>query len=768
MYDDAVPSPDPLPSRVAALVAGLIVHRDGRWGAAEVAAWAAGASPAPPTRRPEPARPPFAFAGDEQFHHVEPLMVRMQEASDHAAAALFGSTADRWAELTGWLTLFDRPDFVAADVAAELDRRGREGWSPDARLLLLIRRTVPGLRPSYRGVPLDRALLRHGEDDPRLRDLVGDLWRWRLLTELDGARGTEGFAAVDDLWQRLDGRWCAVATVLRTGKGRLQRHLADLGPDEWRTELLRLAAEPARLDLLREERERVQADVRALLDGPLDDLDELVATVDTATPTPSRRRRAQDPDVDELVGLLMVDLVADGARAIAHRVRDERDRAVAAAATRAVTWRQAEHWRAADRPVAMGWAAGVMGLALVVLVALLVAADAVPQRRFPLATDDRIAAAWAFVTVGLTAQTACEVWLAALIGGRYDPEFSLHARLLRAVAPVAAFGRHTYRYLWAAAVLAGALVAAGVVLVGLLVAPYAVMLPLLVAHVWWAWAAPPGLAGGARARTAAPTPRPTLRPTPRPPREDSTGELRQGPRREPGADLRAPATRRGADPDVPHGSTARRGRRRHPGRARRGGRGGRGLPHPRRARRPGHLREDRAGRVAAAARQRADTKAWDDTFAEVLVCRTRLVRLQERAGELGDSTPLPAPFTYAGQTREDVDAACRALDEQLREAEERQAELRIKAALKRRPRTATVNRSREAPDPDRPDPAPGGSAGPDTGPVTAPSDSPGSPTTPGTRQGPGSGPRTPGRPAGRPGPDGRRRPAGRAAHRRRR
>ena len=58
LHDDNLPVPAGLPGRVAALVAGLTVHRDIRWGAAEVAAWADGGSPAVPGRRPAPGVPP--------------------------------------------------------------------------------------------------------------------------------------------------------------------------------------------------------------------------------------------------------------------------------------------------------------------------------------------------------------------------------------------------------------------------------------------------------------------------------------------------------------------------------------------------------------------------------------------------------------------------------------------------------------------------------------------------------------------------------------
>ena len=379
--------------------------------------------------------------------------------------------------MRGRLAHFDRSGFAAADVAAELERHGTgpQPWSPDARLLLLIRRAMPSLRPTYRGVPLDRALLCHDDDaDPRLVDLVPDLWRWRLLPELDGAMGADGFAEIDGLWRRLDVRWRAVATVLHADGGRLQQHLANLDPGDWRTDLLRAAADPQRVV----QRSRDVAELQAELDGSPPGFAELVATV---LPPPRKRKRAAGPDVDELVGLLMVSRVARAARVMAQVAWEEEDRVTAAATTRAVEWHQKEHWRLADRPVAMGWAAAFLGIAFVVLAGLLVVGDTLPPRVLPLATADALSAAWAYLVVGLAAQTACEVALAAVIGGRYHYDYSLFTLLLRAVAPVAQFGRRTF--FAAAAVLAGAALAAAAVLPALLLAPYIVMAALLVAHV---------------------------------------------------------------------------------------------------------------------------------------------------------------------------------------------------------------------------------------------------------------------------------------------
>ena len=81
--------------------------------------------------------------------------------------------------------------------------------------------------------------------------------------------------------------------------------------------------------------------------------------------------------------------------------------------------------------------------------------------------------------------------------------------------------------------------------------------------------------------------------------------------------------------------------------------------------------------AANASARRADTKAWDDAFAETMICNARLIRLREQAATMGDTTQLPAPFVYKGETCEQVHVAARDLDRLVSLAEKRQAGSRI-------------------------------------------------------------------------------------------
>jgi eukaryotic-like serine/threonine-protein kinase len=487
--------PRGLPERVAALHAGLTAREPAdRWGATQVTAWLGGDDPDLPPQRDVPQARGFAFAG-ETFRYLPPLLHALQRHWDDAVAVLLGPQADRWAEFGSWLAQFDRAGFDARRVVEHVDRLSAppEPWSPDARLLVLLRRAGPGLAPEYRGVPVDREaiprLARVADEadgerpDPRFREVIDDLWHRPLLTELDGAAGARGLAAVDERWRRLDQRWLAVRELLRDSAAPLAEYLVGLDLGLVHVYLLRVAADPTFPAQLRTDLEQLRRVVDKL-DTSSRALEELAATVLPTLPASRgwRRRPAEPPPDDaELVGLLMLHLVHEGVVRDAEDQRDRRAREVASRAQRAAGWDLRERWRMLDRPVAVGWAAAAMAVVFLVFALLLVVADVMPpQRWLPPADDGAIARAWAFVALGLAGQTAAELWLAASIGTPYHHDHSLVSILLRGAGRVSWAGN---RFLTSAVVLSAVLVVGAAVLAGLLTAPYALMLPLLAVHV---------------------------------------------------------------------------------------------------------------------------------------------------------------------------------------------------------------------------------------------------------------------------------------------
>lgn len=480
---DDIPAPDRLPDRFWPLVRGLVTP-GARWSAAEVADWAAGTL-LPPPPPPQPVSPvrPFVFAKQE-FRYVPQLMSYLQVWWDEAATVLFGPDADRWDELKAWLPQFDRPGFAADEIVEYAERLGEGGqpWSADARLLVLLRRADPGLVPAYRDLPVDREGIRHLDvRDSRSVEVAEDLWRWRLLTELDGVAGARGHRAVDELWRELDARWCAVAEMLRHTDGPLQTYLVRLPEPDRRVHLLRVASDEQFRAQLRHGLVSLRDTIVSRLGTPLARFEELAAMV-LPPPRSPRGRRPARPDVDELVGLLMLHLVRPGVELDVEDECARRRHAADNEKMRTVAWRRRERWREMERPVAMGWAAAAVGIVLIVFAGLLIAGDAVSPRSLSLATDNAINRAWGFVIVGLAGQTVCEVWLAATIGAPYHRDHSLSTIFLRLGGLVGR--RFGTEYVATAVFLVPAVCVAAGALAVLLVAPYALMVPLLAVHIW--------------------------------------------------------------------------------------------------------------------------------------------------------------------------------------------------------------------------------------------------------------------------------------------
>lgn len=503
------PPPDGLTDHLRALYDGLTAPAEVRWGAEHVAAWTQGTMPAAPPRASRPAPSAFVFQG-EQFRHLPQLMARLQEHWAEAADVLFGPEEDRWDELAAWLPQFDRPGFAARSIIERLERLGQEPdpWPADARLLVLLRRADPSLTPRlYRGMRVDREAipglahralpgrLDHTEDrEPDgfgtlCREVVDDLWHWSLLGELDGVAGGRGLAEVETRWCRLERRWLDLMDVLQSTGAPLLAHLMDLWERPPRAHLLRLAADEEFPRRLRAELERNREFIAAQLGEPLRSFEELAAMA--LPPAPARARRGllrrespqPAPDIAESVGLLVLHLVSAAVRIEVEHERARRDEAALTQTELSAAWQRRERWRELDRPVAMGWAAGAMGVVFVACAGLLIAGDTLPPLPWlPPTSDDAISLAWSWVLVCLAAQTASELWLAASIGAPYHRDYSLSTILLRLAG---AAGERFGRGFWtAAAFLAAVLVVAAAVLAGLLVAPYALTVPVVIAHIW--------------------------------------------------------------------------------------------------------------------------------------------------------------------------------------------------------------------------------------------------------------------------------------------
>ena len=220
--------------------------------------------------------------------------------------------------------------------------------------------------------------------------------------------------------------------------------------------------------------------------------EELAAAVRTV-PEPSARRRwlrSADPDAvrrartAELVELLALGLLARPARNLVDDERAARDAAAVRDAELGRAWLRRERWRLLERPVAMGWAAGAMGVVLVLWATVLIGGRAVPPMvglRPP--TEASVTAAWAFVLLCVAGETACELWLAASIGAPYHRRYSLMMALLRIGALGRWFGRG---FLRTAVFLVVVAVVVAVLLAALVQAPYALPIPVVVAHIWYA------------------------------------------------------------------------------------------------------------------------------------------------------------------------------------------------------------------------------------------------------------------------------------------
>ncbi|WP_185094655.1 serine/threonine-protein kinase [Streptomyces sp. PanSC19] len=409
--------------RVRLLCRGLLVRDPGRrWGAAEVRGWLGGGSPGVPEEPPPPAvrpagpggRRPLQFKG---VKYTEKAALARALAADWETAArrFFVAMGDRddpsqgWRQLRAWLAQFEDPEYDDLEDLVDLVDVHLPGpEAPDAKLLRLLRWLDPTMPPVYRGkrmLPEDLLALAeqasspHDDEERRAaRELVDELYTGDLVTALATfGEGAGQLADVDRRWRDLNARWDELrrSTALPT---RVRRELAD---SEIRVEALAVAVAPDWARALRRRIESAAEPVR----GRTGWFDALLA------------------DGGDPVRHLAATLALPAAVAEARRL-DELRRAHAAAETaHRHEWRDSEEHRRSGTGEAVLRALGGAALLFALPVGLpLVLGTLVGEAEFlgrfvPAAT----------VTCGIP--LACELALAAGLGGDYHPGWSLRSRL---------------------------------------------------------------------------------------------------------------------------------------------------------------------------------------------------------------------------------------------------------------------------------------------------------------------------------------------------
>ena len=471
-----VPIPDEgeATPEIRLLCRGLLVHRvKSRWDGSAVELWLKDKPQAVPDERGPgaPTRAAFVFDGTSYYERAplaEALAAR--ENWGKAVRDLFGAGGGRWPELRDWMVQFH--DEGAADSPDRLAQRlEKESLPPDGALLLVLRYLDPGLRASYRGYEVSARRLPEiashaAAGEPVAVKLVDDFWALRLLPHLDSAPDGAGLSDINARWRaslvawetaraRLSGR---VPAALRSSADRLLQ-------DRWngtplRAWLLRMAADAGMDETLRGLLAAARRDIRSNSNGArLDWFEELVAAV--ATPEAS----------------LLAFALSSLAVAQSERVRAERETQRASQLERVRLWTRRERFRDLNRPVALGWAAASVGMVAIGWIALLLFSSGV---RFASASE--VNQAWIFMTIALILQSGVELWLAAVIGGPYYPDYSLLLGAARASGRTGRIFRHrgTAGFLVVTAICAALLGAT-------ITVPFLLPLIFLPAHAGWAY-----------------------------------------------------------------------------------------------------------------------------------------------------------------------------------------------------------------------------------------------------------------------------------------
>ena len=413
------------------LCRGLLRREDAeRWGPEEVDAWVHGRPPEVTDDRPADGGHPAAEPSGEAFVYRELAYTNPEELAI-ALMADWGNAArwffqprdrharQRWQRLREWLATLDGPRYAdpgRSELIHKLERRQSE----HVKLYRLLRWLYPSARPIYRGVEITSERLpglaragagamvtsEQGFGQGAIRDVVRDLWQFRLLPEMVQADGGTGLAEADDRWRYWHARWQDLSDSL-AGRG----PAGDLTDrqDTVLSYLLWLATEEesARTSLTRQaarDRDNLRLDLVPWFAELTGRNAGVISLLRAVLLYEDAQREAQQ---------IIEDLAAE---------RIERQRLLEYEAVAA--W-----FRKHDRPTALGWAGGAVALVAIFWSGIITVCDILP-----FATSASIGLAWACVILSVMVLATAELGLAAVIGGPYCLRYSLIADGLPRVA----------------------------------------------------------------------------------------------------------------------------------------------------------------------------------------------------------------------------------------------------------------------------------------------------------------------------------------------
>ncbi|MDI1462837.1 protein kinase [Catellatospora sp. KI3] len=477
----AVEDPD-----IALLCKGLLTFDyENRWGIDQVQAWLRGESPpvhaadspSAPVVWPNPRIKPLPFLGTDHYDRGR-LAAHMVNHWSSSATRLFESPAQAWPQFTEWLRQFDEeePDQAAAR-RKELRRIKRSKEASTVRLLSVIALLDPLCESHYRlpGRPITATALpeiaqlafRAGRLEGRQgwleREVVAELYRYRLLPLLSTRRGGQDLTAIDDRWRSLAQDWMRVIVNLEPQHRGAASDLRGEDSGLVRSMLLWLTVD--RLGA----QSWLRKDLQARRDSvyPPEDRARTVRL-------PWFEQLADSPDpLEQLAASLLITCAKNAASDEWREQVARADAAEAAAKVASVYGLMREY----SRLESAGWAVVGVTFSAVFWVAALVGAGLIGW------ADQRATIlGWGMLAIVLLVVGATETAMAGIIGGPYCETYSL---LRRMVASGAAAARPVQRR---GGVIVLALLAAYAVLV-VSAAWLPVMLPAvaLIAHLTWTW-----------------------------------------------------------------------------------------------------------------------------------------------------------------------------------------------------------------------------------------------------------------------------------------
>jgi serine/threonine protein kinase len=211
--------------RLQLLCRGLLTRlREDRWGATQVMAWLAGASPevrdeASVHVNPNgPGLKPVKYAG-EQYRDPAQLASAFarswEDATRRYVAGLSKNSVppQAWMSLYTWLQQFDDPDDTRAESLEDLvDGALLSDLPPDVKMLRLLQWLDPQLTPVYRGLLISaetlpvlaaRASDSTSTDHAAAARVLDDLWAYQLLPVLATMPGGRPLAGIAERWTSL-------------------------------------------------------------------------------------------------------------------------------------------------------------------------------------------------------------------------------------------------------------------------------------------------------------------------------------------------------------------------------------------------------------------------------------------------------------------------------------------------------------------------------------------------------------------------------------